>query len=52
VAESKATADLELGAAEGAERRAAGSEEDEPVALGSARLLVGDDAAVLELAEA
>jgi hypothetical protein len=43
---------LELGAAEGAERRAARAEEDEPVALGSAGLLVGDDAAVLELAEA
>lgn len=52
MAESKPTSDLELGAAEGAERRAAGAEEDEPVALGSARLLVRDDAAVLELAEA
>jgi hypothetical protein len=52
VAESKTTSDLELGAAEGAERSAAGAEEDEPVALGSARLLVGDDAAVLEVAEA
>jgi hypothetical protein len=52
VAESKTTSDLELRAAEGAERRAAGAEEDEPVALGSAGLLVRDDAAVLELAEA
>jgi hypothetical protein len=49
VAESKTTSDLELGAAEGAERSAAGAEEDEPVALGSARLLVGDDTAVLEV---
>jgi hypothetical protein len=52
MAESKAAADLELGAAEGAERGAAGAEEDEAVALRSARLLVGDDTAVLELAEA
>lgn len=52
MAESKTTSDLELRAAEGAERRAAGAEEDEPVALGSAGLLVRDDAAVLELAEA
>jgi hypothetical protein len=52
VAESKTAPDLELGAAEGAECRAAGAEEDEPIALGSAGLLVRDDAAVLELAEA
>jgi len=47
VAIGKPAADLELGAAEGAEGAAAGPEEDEAVALGFARYLICDDAAVL-----
>jgi hypothetical protein len=43
---------LELRPPESAERGATGAEEHKPVALRFARLLVGDDAAVLELTEA